>query len=105
MARKRGIIATAQNAITGAARTGIRGARSMADSAVDTAAGAANTAAKAVTGTALTAVRGARRLVGPAKKRRSPKRRAAGRRTKKVRSAPKRKVAARKTRKVARKKK
>ena len=58
----------------------------MADSAVDTAAGAANSAAKAVTGTALSAVRGARRLVGPAKKRKTVKRRA------KARKAVKRKA-------------
>ena len=71
-----GIITTTQDAITGVARTGIQGARSIAGSAADTAAGAANSAAKAVTGAALNAVRGARRLVGPAKKRKTAKRRA-----------------------------
>ena len=42
MAKNRGIITTTQDAITDVARTGIEGARSIAGSAADTAAGAAN---------------------------------------------------------------
>jgi hypothetical protein len=49
MAKNPGIISTTQDAITGVASAGIEGARSIAGSAVDTAAGAATSAAKAVT--------------------------------------------------------
>jgi hypothetical protein len=66
MARNPGIINTTQDAITDVARSGFEGARSIAGSAADTAAGVANSAALAVTGATLNAVRGARRLVGPA---------------------------------------
>jgi hypothetical protein len=99
---KKGIISTAGETISDAAG----GAASLAASA-------GYTVAKAATGTALTAVRGARRLVGVKKKRRSPKRHAAGRKAartrklRKVKTAAKRKVTrvAKKVRKAVRRKK
>jgi hypothetical protein len=93
MAKNRGIITTAQDAISDVARTGVAGARSIAGSAVDTAAGAANSAAKAVTGAARTAVRGARRLVGPARKRKAVKRRSNAKKAVKRRAVAKRRPA------------
>jgi hypothetical protein len=105
MAKNRGIITTTQDAITDVARTGIEGARSIAGSAADTAAGAANSAAKVVTGAALTAVRGARRFVGPAKKRKTVKRRAKVKKAAKRKAVAKRRPAKKSARKTVRRKK
>ena len=91
--QNRGIISTTQDAISDVAGAGIEGARSIAGSAADAAAGAANSAAKAVTGAALTAVRRARRLVGPAKKRKTVKRRAKAKKAKAAKKSAKRRPA------------
>jgi hypothetical protein len=82
MAKSRGIITPTQDAITDAA----------------------NSAAKAVTGAALTAVRGARRIVGPAKKRKTAKRRSKARKAVK-RKVGKRRPAKNSARKAVRRKK
>ena len=83
MAKNRGIISTTQDAITDAA----------------------NSAAKAVTGAALTAVRGARRIVGPAKKRKTAKRRAKARKGVKRKAVAKRRPAKTSARRTVRRKK